>query len=249
MFTFLQEREVLCFMKILIVEDEILQLNAYACSIQKKIPDTECLKASCYVDALNIIDNTPDIDIFILDISLDDSDKYTGIDIGRHIRTIPVYKKANIIFLTGYSDAAIDTINDTHCTYFLLKPLPFERLASCIQEIMNDDSPQDKELRFPDNTGVYMIIPYDDILYLTSTNHKTILYTTDARYSSAKSFSYFLKLLPERFVRCHKSFIVNMQYVSSYDRTTLYLRLRGFPQHNIPVGRTFKNAILSSLNN
>ena len=94
-----------------------------------------------------------------------------------------------------------------------------------------------------------MIIPYDDILYLTSTNHKTILYTTDARYSSAKSFSYFLKLLPERFVRCHKSFIVNMQYVSSYDRTTLYLRLRGFPQHNIPVGRTFKNAILSSLNN
>ena len=42
MFTFLQEREVLCFMKILIVEDEILQLNAYACSIQKKIPDTEC---------------------------------------------------------------------------------------------------------------------------------------------------------------------------------------------------------------
>jgi DNA-binding LytR/AlgR family response regulator len=50
----------------------------------------------------------------------------------------------------------------------------------------------------------------------------------------------FEKLLDKSFIRCHKRFIINSQYITNIDLTNNYVEVYNT---SIPIGRTYKSGV------
>ena len=80
-----------------------------------------------------------------------------------------------------------------------------------------------------------------DIWYVEAMGHYSILHTPDKAHQLKVSFSEILRLLKERqeFVHCHRSFLVNMQYVAAIHKTELILDSKV----KIPISRSSYKAV------
>ncbi len=116
-------------MQILCVDDEvlILELTVAMCRALPQKPEvTGVLSAG---EALSVLRTTP-ADIAILDINLPDMD---GITLAARIKELQ--PDISIIFLTGYSEYAVDAFG-LHASGYLMKPVNAKRLAEEIEYAM-----------------------------------------------------------------------------------------------------------------
>ena len=67
--------------------------------------------------------------------------------------------------------------------------------------------------------GKYLRIPYEDITYFESRAKKVLLHTVkgDKHYCFAAKLDDLAKVLPPSFLRCHQSYLVNMNTIQSLD--------------------------------
>lgn len=82
-----------------------------------------------------------------------------------------------------------------------------------------------------------------DIIFLESLKNNIKVVTFEKEqifYGSISNLEEVLKDQP--FVRIHRSFIANLNYVESFGATNLVVR-----GHNLPIGRKFKNDVLKRL--
>ena len=67
-----------------------------------------------------------------------------------------------------------------------------------------------------DNVPVF--IPLGDIVFVESSNRKSLVYTFDQTYATTMTIDSLEKLLPApRFLRSHRSYIVNLDHVDDVD--------------------------------
>lgn len=149
-------------------------------------------------------------DIIFLDILMDDID---GIETGRLIREMD--GQVEIVYCTSSKDFAIAAY-DVHAMGYLLKPYETLRIGAVIDYYVqkhpqkNHNFIQVKSKRKP------LIIPYKDIIHMESDNKVVYIYTTTQGavkvYNKLDAFEE--ELSDSRFLRCHQSYLVNMQYVA-----------------------------------
>lgn len=96
-----------------------------------------------------------------------------------------------------------------------------------------------------ENRGTREWIPYEEIRYFEARTKQVVLVTATREYSFYTTLDKLQQTLPPAFVRCHRSFIVNISYVlrARYNENLLYLE-GGEP---IPLSRTYKAAIKEML--
>jgi DNA-binding LytR/AlgR family response regulator len=57
-----------------------------------------------------------------------------------------------------------------------------------------------------------------------------------------------LKVLPENFIRCHKSYIINKNFIANYDITTRYVAVKSADElTSIPIGQSYYKSLMSQL--
>ena len=105
-------------MKILLVEDDVIQNKNLARMIEKYYLDIKVYKAFSVKEALDIVKNQK-IDLIFEDINLPDG---TGIDLAKKIRQIEGYELTGIVFITSEMFQVVDAFKNTHCYDFLVKP-------------------------------------------------------------------------------------------------------------------------------
>ncbi|HBT95348.1 MAG TPA: hypothetical protein DEB24_04310 [Coriobacteriia bacterium] len=67
-----------------------------------------------------------------------------------------------------------------------------------------------------DNVPVF--IPLHDIIFVESSNRRSLIYTLDGTYATTMTIDSLEKLLPApRFLRSHRSYIVNLDHVDDID--------------------------------
>ena len=71
--------------------------------------------------------------------------------------------------------------------------------------------------------GKICLIPINEILYLESQLHKINIVLENKQYQCTGRLEYFLERLGKNFLKCHKSYIVNMDYILEFCKKEITL--------------------------
>lgn len=163
-------------------------------------------------------------DIVFLDIQMEG---INGIEAARKLRSQPK-PQANgtetvLIFITGLREYVFDAF-DVSAFHYLLKPIEEtkfnEVFRRAIAEIEKRKTRQQQRL-FLKNRG--QLLDQCDILYLESRGKKVAIHTLKETIEIYAVLGELEQQLSDSFYRCHRSYLVNMAYITEFDLDSITL--------------------------
>lgn len=187
-------------------------------------------------------------DLIFLDIQMP---KINGFEMLELIEQPP-----SVIFTTAFDEYAIRAF-EAHAVDYLLKPFSKERFDKALQkwlqkypdpksaetlpiiiEAVQNPLPQNRIVVKSNNK--IKIIPLPDIQYLEAADDYVKIHTAEGQYLKNKTMAYFEQLLDvKQFVRTHRSYIVNVQFITRlepYEKEN-YLAMLNTGE-KVPVSKT-----------
>lgn len=189
-------------------------------------------------ELLNYIKNYK-VDVLFLDIDL--KSNLSGLEIAELVRSSN--KDCYIIFETAHLEYGL--IAYKYKTFdFICKPVTLQRVEECVLRLFDDISGLTKKFVRINNKNT--IIAESDIKYIKKDGMKLIFHTENREYEIYSSFLKIQGSLPSNFVRCHKSFIVNIDNVTKVEsnKNIVY-----FNDSSCDIGPKYKNKFLEVINN
>lgn len=131
-----------------------------------------------------------------------------------------------IIFMTSFPASAYN-ISDSNCCYFLIKSkMTDEKIEKALKRALQNSSQRNPESVIIKSGSKNHIISYRDILYLETTqgNNIKMHITGGKEITIHTSLSKYQAELPLYFLRCHQSYIVNLNQIETYEPHKLILK-------------------------
>jgi two-component system, LytTR family, response regulator len=166
-------------------------------------------------------------DLIFLDIQMP---KISGFEMLELIEQPPA-----VIFTTAFDEYAIKAFENNAVDY-LLKPFSRERFDKAISKWMEQRNapsqksgtesllqaaailPQQSRRIVVKIAGRIRIIPVEEVHYLEASDDYVKIHTKDGSFIKNRTMSNFEQLLdPQQFVRSHRSYIVNVQFITRID--------------------------------
>ncbi len=163
---------------------------------------------TCNADEfINYVENNK-VDVLFLDINL--KSYVTGIQIADKIRKFN--KSCYIIFITAHLEYSL--IAYKYKVFdFIPKPVTSQRLKATISRLFDDIASVNKNFIKIDNN----IISENELQFIEKDGMKLVFHTDSNCYEVYGSFSKIQDKLPKTFVRCHKSFIANVNSITKIE--------------------------------
>ena len=187
--------------------------------------------------ALNYLKVNP-ADLVFLDVQLPGM---SGFEMLEELRPSPA-----VIFTTAGQAHAVPAF-DHGAVDFLLKPFSMERFDIAVNRVVQKrtTNPSSGGLAVTEGENHYLI-PFGEIIYLSSRGKATAVHTTDRDFESQRILKDIESRLPESFLRIHKQYILNLDFLAhlkyrvggGYTAT-----LRDSDETSVPVGRGFAGAL------
>lgn len=158
------------------------------------------------------------VDVLVLDINLNSN--ISGIDLAKDIRQRN--KKVYIIFSTGHLEYSLVAYSVKTFDY-LPKPITLERLEVTLNRLLDDLCCNSNKKFIKLNNKTF--INEKEINYIKKDGMKLIFCTGSGNYETYSSFSKIESILPDNFVRCHKSYIANtdtIQNINTNNNTIIF---------------------------
>lgn len=206
-------------MRILICDDDLTVMSLLKQYIQEfftknKLASPEII---CYASGEELLSDEGEKDIVFLDIEMPG---LSGIHIGRKLKQ--TYKHVIIFIITFYMEYLDDAMQFDVFRY-LSKPLDQKRVFRNLKDalVLYNSS----ILKIPVETRDRVHTVYSsDIVFIESSGNKSVVHTTSNEYTSVYNLQYWIeKLNMPCFFHSHRSFIVNMGYVSGFSHTEINL--------------------------
>ena len=237
--------------KCAIVDDEPLAVELLA-SYVKKIPFLElCGKYNNATDALHGLGEQP-VDLLFLDIQMPE---LNGLELSKMIP-----ENTRIVFTTAFDQYAVDGFRANALDY-LLKPISYaDFMEACnkalqwFQLVQQQEEPaaaanEKEEIKsiFVKSEYKLLQINLDDIRYIEGLKDYVKIYTEQSPHPilSLMNMKAIEQMLPaSRFIRVHRSFIVQKSKIREIERNRIV-----FGNVYIPIGDSYKQAFQDFINN
>ncbi|CAM3565823.1 LytR/AlgR family response regulator transcription factor [Flavobacterium chungbukense] len=222
---------------IIIDDDEIDRLTAV--SYAKKFPVLDILGVfESAEDAVPFLEKEK-IDILFLDI---DMPGLNGIEFRKQALDVPV-----CVFITAHPEHAVESFQ-IETLDFIVKPLKLDRFTQTVNRIEEFMEIKLKASLFEASIGgdtIYIKegheqtkVKLHEILYLEALKDYTLVVTDRKRHCVLSSIGNLLKEDHfQSFVRIHRSFAVQKQYVQKINSSEIILNNNAV----IPIGRSYKD--------
>lgn len=227
-----------------IVDDEPLALELLDSYVQK----TPFLNLTGkYSSTLQAMNSMPDkrIDVIFLDIQMPD---VNGMELARLLD-----KNTRIIFTTAFSEYALDGYKVNALDY-LLKPFSYSDFLSASKKALEwfEMKIASEEKGEAEVSGIFvrsdyklLHILFEDILLVEGLKDYIKIFTDKEAKPILTLMS--LKLMEDelpsaRFVRVHRSFIVNRDKIVRVEKNRIIIG-----KHEIPIGETYRKAFLLAI--
>lgn len=164
--------------------------------------------------------------IYILDLKTKEG---SGLDAARYIREELDDWQSMIIVVTAYPEFKFEALGKRLMLVdFVNKFDNFEeRLTQAIQICLKNFDKRPNSLKYTYKKTVYNI-EFSKIVYIEkeSDNKRCIIKTTEKDYFIQGNLSQVEKLLDKRFIKCNRSYIINLEQVSSYNKKSNILHFK-----------------------
>lgn len=235
--------------KCAIVDDEPLAVELLA-SYVKKTPFLKlCGKYSNATDALHGISEQP-VELLFLDIQMPE---LNGLELSKMIP-----ENIRIVFTTAFNQYAVDGFRANALDY-LLKPISYADFMEACNKAMQwfqlvQQSEQQPAAKTEDEpTSIFVKSEYkllqinlDDIRYIEGLKDYVKIYTEQSPHPilSLMNMKAVEQMLPaSRFIRVHRSFIVQKSKIREIERNRIV-----FGDVYIPIGDSYKQAFQNFIN-
>ena len=156
-------------------------------------------------------------DIILLDIQMDGLD---GMETARKIREFD--DNVEIIFITSFVEYALEGY-EVNAYRYLLKPVKDENLRTSLINGLNDRNFVKRSIVIKEG-DTRIKISLKDIMYIEVQGNDITVHTLKDTYRTKGTMSNFeTEINSNMFVRCHKSYLVNLEYIKSIKRYTSIL--------------------------
>ena len=174
-------------------------------------------KIFTYNNGEDLLHDSSDKDIVFLDIEMPG---LNGILIGQELKQ---RNKNTIIFIITSFTEYLDDAMRFHVFRYLSKPLDKQRLFQNMNDALELYNSTNTKIPLETKDGVYTVSA-SDIIFIEGRKRTIHVYTTQREYIVIPKMSYCVTTLDSPcFFQSHRSFIVNMQYVTNFDHSLIHL--------------------------
>ena len=184
------------------------------------------------------------VDLVFLDINMPD---ISGTEFVRILNQTPM-----IVFTTAYSEYAIESY-DLNAVDYLLKPFEFDRFlksvikarelfkakSGIVEKVPDSLSSINDSIQIKSGSETFQV-KIRDIQYVEGLGNYINVYQADRKITVYNSLQNFLDKLPEnQFVRVHKSYIVSIIHIQSFENHQIKL-----DDKTIPIGKIYRKIFI-----
>lgn len=174
------------------------------------------------------------MDILFLDIELKHG---LGVDVGQYIREILKDYELQIVYISHEQQYAMQLFETTPLD-FLVKPISKEAVERVLKRYLKKHEETGKLFTFKMGQEIIRL-PYSSIMYVQSRAHKLLVYTMESQWEFYGKLEEMENIMPEYFVRIHKSFLVNEYFITSYS----YDKVSLLNNQQLNISRKYINEI------
>lgn len=189
---------------------------------------------ACYDNIRELRDELQEgkvVDLLMMDIchELDShmeiaDQKKNGIDFAYELNQ--QFPFLQVIYITGYNERYSQDIflKPVRLTGFLTKPIQKDYVMKLLLLAQEKQKEDESEKLVVEGKGRQTFLLWE-IVYIKSRAHVTEIHTSDGKmYECREKLSELEQRVNEKFVRCHQSYLVNMQHVECMDKEkSLYM--------------------------
>lgn len=221
--------------KAIIIDDEQSACDILSQLLIRFCPDVTVIDILHNVEdgVKSIEKNNPDV--VFLDIQMP---KYAGYEIVKFFPEV----NFEMIFVTAYDNYAVKAFEISAVDY-LLKPIEIDKLKLAVERLK--DRIQQKKIRSNYSSlvenlkekqpkriviplqGDQRIVEIEDIVAIEASESYSMIHTTNDNFLVSKNLKHFERILSEvpQFFRSHKSWLVNVNFLTSYSKSKLEINL------------------------
>ena len=222
------------FYNILIAEDDVF-ISEHLKHIITEMGHNVCGIVDNENRAIEFLEKNKKPNLALLDIQMHGKDQ--GVLIAKRLNSLEV----PFVFVTSFSDKnTLKSAVREKPVGYIVKPFSDQEIIDCISEILNDleldfiTIKHNKELR-----KIYV----RDIIYIMSSNVYVEIFTTNNRYVCRLKLTEIQnELSDEKFIKVHRSYLVNKDYIQSLSKNNM--EVGGF---TIPISKNNRDLVESIL--
>lgn len=194
------------------------------------------LDISTFNDGQAVLESDERFNIAILDVEMPGCN---GIELGKILRE--KNRHIVLIYITSHKKYLDEALN-LNAARFFEKPIDSKRFYDGLDNALKRiDNTTIKFFLKEDNASVR--INANDIIYVEIEpigHRKTKIVTEEKTYISSNKIVFWEEhLISSLFVKTHKSYIINMEYITKYENNTLQLD----GKYNIPISRNYQSSV------
>jgi DNA-binding LytR/AlgR family response regulator len=185
-----------------------------------------------------------DIELLFLDINLPGM---SGLEMLNSLEKQPM-----VIFTTAFSSYALNSF-DYNVVDYLVKPISrdlFDRAVKralvrvgSVVDIHEDDAAAKAKIIEVNTGGDFENIEAGNIMYIQSYGNYVKVFTVNKMILGTSTTHKMLSILPKSlFIRVHKSYIVNKDYIGTYNNSAIMVG-----KEKLPIGISYRQSVISRL--
>ncbi|MFP3599163.1 LytR/AlgR family response regulator transcription factor [Chryseobacterium sp. SIMBA_029] len=226
-------------MNCIIVDDEPLA-RAEMQSLINEVSKIDILGSFSNAPAAMEFLKTKETDLIFLDIEMP---SVTGLEFAA---LLP--KETLVIFTTAYSQYALKSY-ELDAVDYLLKPIEKKRLEKAInkavlyKDLLSKDTVKNTvesntaDFLFIKADRRYYKIHFSDIKFIEGLKDYVVIHTRTQKLITAMNLKTIHQKIPaNKFLRVSKSYVVNIDYIDSFDNHNIYIE-----DSEIPLGEVYKS--------
>jgi DNA-binding LytR/AlgR family response regulator len=229
----------------IVLEDEEPAQNLMRNYINR-MPELELVEVfDNALEATNFLEDNS-VDLIITDIEMP---RLTGLDFIRMLSLKPL-----VIIITAYPNHALESY-ELDVIDYLKKPVSFERFQKSMDkvkryltiDIIQENTKDESLFILVKENGKTIKVELDRIAYIEGLKDYVKIVIDENRpiitHSTMKNIEEYLS--PSKFIRVHKSYIISVDRIASFDATNSIIELKH--KVEIPVGPLYKEELIKKM--